>query len=206
MAVFGRFQVYYGKIKSELEIIREDYGYTNLSKAFAHWYLVNYVKVSEQELGEIIIDGNGDNGIDAITVNGEVMTLYQFKFPDREKNIEKAIDEKTVLKMFNGYNKLIAKKKPRVANDIFLKYREMVKEKSIFDYKLEFVVFNNSFSKPAEDVLESQIEEIKDKTGNLINYKVVQHKNICEAIIKKDEEAAIESMRKHMKYVIENTL
>lgn len=57
MAVFGRFQVYYGKIKSELEIIREDYGYTNLSKAFAHWYLANYVKVSEQELGEIIIDG-----------------------------------------------------------------------------------------------------------------------------------------------------
>lgn len=180
MAVFGRFQVYYGKIKSELEIIREDYGYTNLSKAFAHWYLVNYVKVSEQELGEIIIDGNGDNGIDAITVNEEVMTLYQFKFPDREKNIEKAIDEKTVLKMFNGYNKLIAQKKPRVANDIFLKYRELVKEKSIFDYKLEFVVFNNSFSQPAKDALESQIEEIKDKTGNLIKYKVVRHNNICD--------------------------
>ena len=62
MAVFGRFQVYYGKIKSELEIIREDYEYTNLSKAFAHWYLVNHVKVSEQEIGETIIDGNGDNG------------------------------------------------------------------------------------------------------------------------------------------------
>lgn len=180
MAVFGRFQVYYGKIKSELEIIREDYEYTNLSKAFAHWYLVNYVKVSEQEIGEIIIDGNGDNGIDAITVNGDVMTLYQFKFPDREKNIEKAIDEKTVLKMFNGYNKLIARKNPKVGNDIFLKYRDIVKEKSIFDYKLEFVVFNNSFSQPAQDALESQIEEIKDKTGNLINYKVVQHKNICD--------------------------
>lgn len=80
MAVFGRFQVYYGKIKSELEIIREDYEYTNLSKAFAHWYLVNHVKVSEQEIGETIIDGNGDNGIDAITVNGDVMTLYQFRF------------------------------------------------------------------------------------------------------------------------------
>lgn len=180
MAVFGRFQVYYGKIKSELEIIREDYEYTNLSKAFAHWYLVNHVKVSEQEIGEIIIDGNGDNGIDAITVNGDVMTLYQFKFPDREKNIEKAIDEKTVLKMFNGYNKLIARKNPKVGNDIFLKYRDIVKEKSIFDYKLEFVVFNNSFSQPAQDALESQIEEIKDKTGNLINYKVVQHKNICD--------------------------
>lgn len=180
MAVFGRFQVYYGKIKSELEIIKEEYGYTNLSKAFAHWYLVNYVKVSEQELGEIIIDGNGDNGIDAITVNGEVMTLYQFKFPDKEKNIEKAIDEKTILKMFNGYKKLIAQKNPKVANDIFLKYREIVKDQSIFDYKFEFVVFNNSFSQPAEDALESEIEEIKGKTGNLIKYKVIQHKNICD--------------------------
>lgn len=47
-------------------------------------------------------------------------------------------------------------------------------------YQLEFVVFNNSFSQPAQDALESQIEEIKDKTGNLINYKVVQHKNICD--------------------------
>ena len=75
MAVFGRFQVYYGKIKSELEIIREDYEYTNLSKAFAHWYLVNHVKVSEQEIGETIIDGNGDNGIDAIT---RVDQLIQF--------------------------------------------------------------------------------------------------------------------------------
>ena len=112
MAVFGRFQVYYGKIKSELEIIREDYGYTNLSKAFAHWYLVNYVKVSEQELGEIIIDGNGDNGIDAITVNGEVMTLYQFKFPDREKNIEKAIDEKTVVREHHQRKALIDSDEP----------------------------------------------------------------------------------------------
>jgi hypothetical protein len=43
MAVFGRYQVYYAKIKSELEIIKEEYGYTNLSKAFAHRYLGNYV-------------------------------------------------------------------------------------------------------------------------------------------------------------------
>lgn len=180
MAIFGRFQVYYGKIKNEVENVKEEFGYTNLSKAFAHWYLINCVKISEEEIGEIIIDGNGDNGIDAITVADDVMTLYQFKFPDKEKNIEKAIDEKTVLKMFNGYNKLISQKKPRVANDIFLKYREIVKEKSIFDYKFEFVVFNNTFSQPAEDALESQKEEIKEKTGNIIKCNVINHKNICD--------------------------
>ena len=45
MAVYGKYQVYYGKIKAELEFIKEEYGYTNLSKAFAHWYLQYCIKM-----------------------------------------------------------------------------------------------------------------------------------------------------------------
>lgn len=57
------------------------------------------------------------------------MILYQFKFPDKEKNIEKAIDEKSVLKMFNGYKKLVSQRRPRVGSDNFYTFREIVKEK-----------------------------------------------------------------------------
>ena len=98
MATYGKYQVYYEKIKTEVEKIREENGYLNLSKAFAHWYLKNTLKMDEQDIAETIIDGNGDNGIDAITVQDAEMTLYQFKFPDKGKNIDKQIDEKTVLK------------------------------------------------------------------------------------------------------------
>ncbi len=180
MSVYGKYQVYYGKIRDELEIIKEEYGYTNLSKAFAHWYLLNCIKMDGQDIAEAIIDGNGDNGIDAIMVEGESMVLCQFKFPDKEKNIEKAIDEKTVLKMFNGYKKLTSQRRPRIGNDNFHAFRELVKEKNIFDYRIEFVVFNNSFSQPAQDALENEIADIKETTGNQIKYKVVQQKNICD--------------------------
>lgn len=108
MATYGKYQVYYEKIKTEVEKIREENGYLNLSKAFAHWYLKNTLKMDEQDIAETIIDGNGDNGIDAITVQDAKMTLYQFKFPDKGKNIDKQIDEKTVLKIFNGYKKLVS--------------------------------------------------------------------------------------------------
>lgn len=94
MATYGKYQVYYEKIKTEVEKIREENGYLNLSKAFAHWYLKNTLKMDEQDIAETIIDGNGDNGIDAITVQDAKMTLYQFKFPDKGKNIDKQIDEK----------------------------------------------------------------------------------------------------------------
>lgn len=66
MATYGKYQVYYEKIKTEVEKIREENGYLNLSKAFAHWYLKNTLKMDEQDIAETIIDGNGDNGIDAI--------------------------------------------------------------------------------------------------------------------------------------------
>ena len=180
MAVYGKYQVYYGKIKAELETIKEENGYTNLSKAFAHWYLLYCIKIDEQDIAEAIIDGNGDNGIDAILVEGESIVLYQFKFPDKEKNIEKAIDEKTVIKMFNGYKKLVSQRQPRVGNDIFFAFREVIKENNIFDYRIEFVVFNNSFSQPALDALESEIAEIRDITGNQIKHKVIQQNNICD--------------------------
>ncbi len=180
MTVFGKYQVYYKKIKRELESIKEVSGYTNLSKAFTHWYLEHYLKLDEQEIAESIIDGNGDNGIDAIICKEETMTLYQFKFPDKENNIEKAIDEKTVLKMFNGYRKLLSPRSPKCGNENFFNYRRIVKEENIFNYEFCFVVFSNSFSNPAKDAMENEIIEIKDKTGNQISYKVVQQKNICD--------------------------
>lgn len=169
MATYGKYQVYYEKIKTEVEKIREENGYLNLSKAFAHWYLKNTLKMDEQDIAETIIDGNGDNGIDAITVQDAEMTLYQFKFPDKGKNIDKQIDEKTVLKIFNGYKKLVSVRKPRSMNENFLKFREIVKEKNIFDYKVVFISFSNGFSQPALDAFESESEDIRDTNGGTVS-------------------------------------
>ena len=192
MATYGKYQVYYEKIKTEVEKIREENGYLNLSKAFAHWYLKNTLKMDEQDIAETIIDGNGDNGIDAITVQDAEMTLYQFKFPDKGKNIDKQIDEKTVLKIFNGYKKLVSVRKPRSMNENFLKFREIVKEKNIFDYKVVFISFSNGFSQPALDAFESESEDIRDTTGNDIQHSLILQKNICDLYDRIQKKAKID--------------
>ena len=71
----GKYQVYYGKIRENIEEINEKNGYCNLSKAFAHWYLLNTLGYDEQQISESIIDGKGDNGIDAIVYENTHMTL-----------------------------------------------------------------------------------------------------------------------------------
>lgn len=74
----------------------------NLSKAFAHQYLGNFCDFDNQDIGESIIDGEGDNGAYTIIHINDTIILYQFKFPDKISNLLKKIDEKTSLKLING--------------------------------------------------------------------------------------------------------
>ena len=61
MVQTGKFQVYYKRVKSELEDIQASNNYMSLSKAFAHWYLLNFLDIDAHELGEIVIDGDGQH-------------------------------------------------------------------------------------------------------------------------------------------------
>ncbi|HEL0750024.1 TPA: hypothetical protein TUY23_001904, partial [Streptococcus equi subsp. zooepidemicus] len=70
-----KYESYYKQIKESVDEIKENYDYKNSSNAFIHWYLKNHLFLEEQEIGEAIIDGFGDNGIDAILLNEEEKEL-----------------------------------------------------------------------------------------------------------------------------------
>jgi len=181
----GRFQVYYERIKQELKKIKEENNYLNLSKAFAHWYLNNFLDIQEIDLGEIIFDGDGDNGIDAAIIQNGYMDLYQFKFPEKSENITKKIDETTALKLLNGYKKLNSNSKPRKANEVFLAFKERVKTENIFRYTFTFVCYTEELSDHAKDALDVEIERIKRETGNAISVEVDDKRKICDKFDRK---------------------
>ena len=178
----GKFQVYYKRVKSELEVIVEQNNYTNLSKAFAHWYLENFCNIDSQDIGENIIDGDGDNGVDAIIHINDSIILYQFKFPDKISNLSKKIDEKTSLNIINGYKKLTSSRKPRKANENFLSFREIVKNENIFNYEFVFVSFSDGLSENADDAIQTEFQSLKELTGNTLKIKVEDKRKICDKI------------------------
>lgn len=106
-----KYESYYKQIKESVDEIKENYDYKNSSNAFIHWYLKNHLFLEEQEIGEAIIDGFGDNGIDAILLNEEEkeLTVMQFKFPNDINGINSEISQGDILKTFNGFNLLIDK-------------------------------------------------------------------------------------------------
>lgn len=178
----GKFQVYYKRVKNELELIQKENNYMNLSKAFAHWYLLNFCDSDIQQIGESIIDGDWDNGVDAIIYINDTMILYQFKFPDKITNLSKQIDEKTALKLINGYKKLTSGRKPRKANENFLTYREIVKNQNIFNYEFVFVSFSDGLSENSDDAIQTEFQNIKELTGNSLKLQVEDKKRICDKI------------------------
>jgi hypothetical protein len=197
MNSIGKFQVYYEKIATDVSMIKEREGYDTLSKAFAHWFLEKFEKMNNQEIAESIMDGMNDNGIDAIVLLNEKIQLYQFKFPDKIKNIDKAVDEATILKLQNGYKKLTSDRTPKKANEVFLSFRELIKEKSIFDYEFIFVSYTNDLSEHAIDSLSTAVETIKKETGNEIKYQIISKKKICDLLDKSQKRFAAEIQLKY---------
>ena len=178
----GKYQVYYSRILQELVEIKDNNNYQNLSKAFAHWYLSNFYKINENDLGEIIIDGFGDNGIDAIIRDNDILKIFQFKFPDKVGNVNKQIEETTVLKIVNGYKKLTSNRKNLKVNENFNNYRNIIKEENIFHYEFVFVSFTDGLSINAKESLDTSISEIKELTGNKIEYVIDDKKKICDKV------------------------
>jgi hypothetical protein len=153
--------------------------------------------MNDQEIGEAIIDGDGDNGIDAIIHNEELneLTVLQFKFPQSNKYLNKEIDKEAILKAREGFEILIGATEDKRSNKDFLTQKEYLKDKEIYSFKLMFVSFNKGIidNKPTiENFINRFAEEYggniiyedfdKNKISNL--YEKINRKNSIEVNLK----------------------
>lgn len=182
-----KYESYYKQIKESVDEIKENYDYKNSSKAFIHWYLKNHLFLEEQEIGESIIDGGGDNGIDAILLNEEEKELIvmQFKFPKDINGIDSEIGQNDIFKTFNGFNLLIDKTMNQESNIKFNQFKEQINDIDIFSFKIYFVSFNKGIDAIAnKDLVENFSKNFKKKYGSELQIKI-HDKSIISNIYEK---------------------
>ena len=182
-----KYESYYKQIRESLEEIKTNNDYKHLSNAFIHWYLKNHLFLDEQEIGEAMIDGGGDNGIDAILLNEEEkeLTVMQFKFPNETNGINKEISEADILKTLKGFELLIDKTKKQESNALFNQFKERIKDTDIFSFKIYFVSFNDGIEANSQkELVENFAENFKKDYGSelLIN---IHNKSIISNIYEK---------------------
>lgn len=190
-----KYESYYKQIRESVEEIKNNNDYNNLSKAFIHWYLKNHLFLEEQEIGEAIIDGSGDNGIDAILLNEDEKELIvmQFKFPNNVNGINSQIEQGDILKTFHGFNLLINKSENQESNIQFKQFKERINDMDIFKFKIYFVSFNtgidanankelvDNFSQKFNKDYGSELQvEVHDKSIISNIYEKINRKNNLE--------------------------
>ena len=153
----GKFDSIYNKLSEDVEEIRKINSYNNLSLAFSHWFLKNQYGLSEQEIAEAIIDGNGDYGIDAVIHNEfeKSLEIFQFKFPSSTKTIRNEIKQSDVYKLLSGFDYLIDEQGDfelsNASND-FMRIHDELKTSEIHNFKINFVSFNQGVVDNMEDI------------------------------------------------------
>lgn len=194
-----KYVSYYNQIYDKLTIIKDQYGYSNYSVAFAHWFLQTYLYSSEQEIGESIIDGADDNGIDAIIYNEvrEELIVLQFKFPENSSKINSSVKQADILKTIRGFKLLlgVGSRSKAKGNAQFQEFKTMLNCKQIFHYKIYFVSFNKGVIDNQSTLDDFKCEfiqnyggdmEIKDFNKSLISnlFEKINRKNSVEIVIK----------------------
>lgn len=184
-----KYQVYYRKLKDILNSIKDREEYSNDSLAFAHWFLKHQVGLDDQQIGEVIIDGDGDYGIDAVYLNDKKLHVYQFKFPT-EKNINKEIEQGDILKTFNGYDMLVdSKHKLRKANKSFMAMKEYLRDEAVYEFEINFVSYNKGIKSNVE-VLENRSSKYKDDYE--FNYKLYDRDTILNIFEKSQRNTSVD--------------
>ena len=190
--IVTKFDSYYKQIKESLEDIKNNYDYKNLSNAFIHWYLKNHLFLEEEEIAEALIDGSGDNGIDAILLKEEEkeLTVMQFKFPQNMSGINSEISKADILKTLEGFDILIDKKIDQESNLQFKQFKERINDMDIYNFNIYFISFNKGIDSDSnKKTVENFEKKFKEDYGSELKIKIHDKKiisNIYEKINRKN--------------------
>lgn len=170
-----KYESYYLKILENLKILKEENEYMTDSLAFAHWYLESYYKLSNQEIAEAIIDGDGDLGIDSIIIDEDnsALTVMQYKLPSKKENINSEIDQGEILKTWNGFLTLISNDKQYTGRNVkFKEFKHQLENTIITNFRICFVSYNKGII-ANRAIVESNADSFRHETGS--NLEVIYH-------------------------------
>lgn len=196
--VITKYESYYNKIVEKLEVIKTEQSYANLSLAFAHWFLENQYEMSEQEVAESIIDGDGDNGIDAIIHNAENKSLevFQFKFPSSVKTLNDEIKQGDILKTLNGFNILVEPSNNvsvEQSNSSFKDFKESLNDAEIQYFRINFVSFNKGIVAEANrEQINNFLSIFRSNTGAKIDVEYFSKNEISNIYEKIQRNTSLE--------------
>lgn len=101
------------QLVNQVPEMRKKYGFQTDGEAFGFWFLHKAMGYSEADADDVLCDGGGDLGIDAVVVSEHEVVFYQFKNPQK---IDAGVGAGEVDKLISGLTVIIGGEYEKIAN------------------------------------------------------------------------------------------
>lgn len=156
------------QLKNQIPVIKSSLSLDTEGEAFAYWYFKHVLDSTDQEAKDMICEGGGDLGIDAVTVSEEEVVFYQFKNP---VSLSKGIESGDVDKLISGLRIIINKDFGAIANEELKQRIQDVYSVTPTKYRIQIVTSGNGeIPREASVKLDSFCKENGGPSGKLFSW------------------------------------
>jgi len=156
------------QLEAECTALGKKYALEKRGTFLIYWYFIRLHEFTDTEVGEILCDGGGDLGIDAIWIDDEaVVHFYNFKHPE---DPTKAFPAGEVDKTISGLKLILNKKHEQIAN-LELKARlDEVYQQVPKGYRIHFITSGQGLPHESKVKLDAFIDELKGPSSNIVSW------------------------------------
>ena len=153
------------QLEAECAALSKKSGLEKRGDFLIYWYFTRLHDFSDTEVDEIICDGGGDLGIDAIWIDDESLVhFYSFKNPeDSVKGFPAGEVDKTI----SGLRLILNKKHDQIANSDLKARLDEVYQQLPKGYRIHFVTSGQGLAQEAIVKLNAFVDELKGPSSSL---------------------------------------
>jgi hypothetical protein len=133
-----------------------------------YWYFIRLFGFTDTEVGEILCDGGGDLGIDALWIDDDtVVHFYSFKNPeDPSKGFPAGEVDKTI----SGLRVILTKKHAKIANPELRARMDEVYQQVPKGYKIHFITSGQGIPNESRVKLDALVAELSAPSSNMVSW------------------------------------
>jgi hypothetical protein len=171
------------QLENESSAIADGLGLLKRGDFLIWWYFQKLVGLSETEIGEVVCDGSGDLGIDAIIIDSDnYVHFYQFKNPE---SAEKIMEAGEIDKMLSGLQLILSRNYSQIANDELIGRIEEIYQSVPSGYRIHIVTSGDGLPEESAIKLNSFIEGLRGPSEDFIIWEIENIKYLQDRFYRK---------------------
>lgn len=156
------------QLESECTKLQEKHQLSKRGDLLIYWYFTRLLDLSDSEVAEIICDGGGDLGVDAIYIDENTFVhFYIFKNPKDPGSVFLGGD---VDKTISGLRVILNREHEQIANEDLKARLEDVYQQLPSGYRIHFITSGDGLTHESCVKLDSFVEELRGPSEGVVSW------------------------------------